>query len=105
MNAASLDSTRLEFLLESAQLLNSSLDLDSLLQHLLRTVMGCLLTGCGLVAIESEDATRFAQIRGLKGFKIGDFFDEVAARAAGIHFILPYCLFNRSPELKINREN
>ena len=89
MNAASLDSTRLESLLESAQLLNSSLDLDSLLQHLLRTVMGRLLTGRGLVAIESEDAMHFAQIRGLKGFKVGDVFDEAAARAAGIHFFYP----------------
>jgi hypothetical protein len=49
-NAFSLDSTRLEALLESAQLLNSSLDLDSLLQHLLRTVMDRLLVGRGFVA-------------------------------------------------------
>lgn len=89
----SLDSTRLEALLESAQLLNSSLDLDSLLQHLLRTVMGRLLVGRGLVAVVEKsadgDAMRLAQVRGLKGIKTGDLFDEATARAAGIHSVYP----------------
>ncbi|HEX8288731.1 MAG TPA: SpoIIE family protein phosphatase [Pyrinomonadaceae bacterium] len=89
MTAISLDSTRLEALLESAQLLNSSLDLDSLLQHLLRTVMGRLLVGRGFVAVENDGAMTLAQIRGLKGFKVGDSFDEKALRKAGIHFIYP----------------
>jgi len=87
MNHTSLDSTRLEALLESAQLLNSSLDLDSLLQHLLRTVMGRLLVGRGFVAVENERAMRLAQVRGLRGFTVGDDFDEAAIRAAGIHSI------------------
>jgi len=89
MTTTSLDSTRLEALLESAQLLNSSLDLDSLLQHLLRTVMGRLLIGRGFVAVASDGAMRLAQVRGLKGFKVGDDFDEPEVRASGIHSIYP----------------
>ena len=89
MNTTSLDSTRLEALLESAQLLNSSLDLDSLLQHLLRTVMGRLLVGRGFVAVAGDVTMRLAQVRGLKEFKVGDIFDETNARAAGIHSIYP----------------
>jgi sigma-B regulation protein RsbU (phosphoserine phosphatase) len=88
-NAFSLDSTRLEALLESAQLLNSSLDLDSLLQHLLRTVMGRLLVGRGFVAVADENTMHLAQIRGLKTLSVGDVFDEETARAAGIHFVYP----------------
>lgn len=91
VKTTSLDSTRLEALLESAQLLNSSLDLDSLLQHLLRTVMGRLLVGRGLVAVVDKgadgEAMRLAQVRGLKGIKTGELFNEAAARAAGIHSI------------------
>lgn len=87
MPATSLDASRLESLLESAQLLNSSLDLDSLLSHLLRTVMGRLVVGRGFIAVEDEGAMRLAQVRGLKGFKSGDLFDEEAMRAAGVHLI------------------
>lgn len=82
-----LDSSRLESLLESAQLLNSSLDLDSLLGHLLRTVMGRLLVGRGLIAVEDEGAMRLAQVRGLKQLKSGDFYTEELARANGIDLI------------------
>jgi sigma-B regulation protein RsbU (phosphoserine phosphatase) len=89
MNHTSLDSTRLEALLESAQLLNSSLDLDRLLQHLLRTVMGRLLVGRGFVAVSEDGKMQLAQVRGLKEFKVGDVFDEPTARAAGIHSIYP----------------
>jgi phosphoserine phosphatase RsbU/P len=87
MATPSLDPTRLESLLESAQLLNSSLDLDSLLSHLLRTVMGRLLVGRGFIAVEDEGTLRLAQIRGLKGLKVGDVYAEEAARAAGVHLI------------------
>lgn len=89
MTETSLNSSRLEALLESAQLLNSSLDLDSLLQHLLRTVMGRSLVGRGFVAVSSDGTMRLAQIRGLKGYKVGDVFDEKNARDAGIHSIYP----------------
>jgi sigma-B regulation protein RsbU (phosphoserine phosphatase) len=89
MNTTSLDSTRLEALLESAQLLNSSLDLGSLLQHLLRTIMGRLLVGRGFVAVENEGTMRIAQLRGLKGFAVGDLFDEKSLRETGVYEIYP----------------
>lgn len=89
MNNTSLDASRLESLLESAQLLNSSLDLDSLLKHLLRTVMGRTLVGRGFVAVEENGAMRYAQMRGLKAIKSGDVFDETSAREFGIHAVYP----------------
>lgn len=89
MSTTPLDATRLESLLESAQLLNSSLDLDSLLGHLLRTVMGRLLVGRGLIAVEEEGAMRLAQVRGLKGLGAGQAYDEAEARAAGAHHFYP----------------
>ena len=84
MSAKTLDATRLESLLESAQLLNSSLDFDSLLKHLLRTVMGRTLVGRGLIAVSESGKMRIAQLRGLKNLKIGDAFDERALRENGI---------------------
>lgn len=84
-----LDATRLESLLESAQLLNSSLDLDSLLKHLLRTVMGRTLVGRGLIAVSSDGKMQIAQLRGLKNFKAGDDFDEKLLRENGIISIYP----------------
>jgi len=84
-----LDPSRLEALLESAQLLHSSLDLEALLRHLLRTVMGRLLVGRGLIAVESDDGVmRLALVRGMPKFKAGDVFDEQAAREAGVPLIL-----------------
>ncbi|MBA2621263.1 MAG: hypothetical protein H0U87_08690, partial [Acidobacteria bacterium] len=87
MDKISPDASRLEALLESAQLLNSSLDLDSLLRHLLRTVMGRTLVGRGFVAVEENGAMRYAQMRGLKSIKIGDVYDAEAACAMGIHHV------------------
>jgi sigma-B regulation protein RsbU (phosphoserine phosphatase) len=84
-----LDSSRLEALLESAQLLNSSLDLEDLLKHLLRTVMGRLLVGRGVIAVEMDGVMRLALVRGTAKLKAGDAFDEAAAREAGVHLILP----------------
>ena len=52
-----LDTSRLESLLESARLLQSSLELDTILKHLLRTVMGRLLARRGLIAV-SRPVTR-----------------------------------------------
>jgi len=89
MSTTSLDASRLESLLESAQLLNSSLDLDSLLRHLLRTVMGRLLVGRGLIAVEEEGSMRVAQVRGLKGLEAGHAYDEGEARAAGVRHVYP----------------
>ncbi len=89
MSAKTLDATRLESLLESAQLLNSSLDLDSLLKHLLRTVMGRTLVGRGLIAVATDGKMKIAQLRGLKNFKAGDDFDEKLVRENGIISIYP----------------
>ena len=85
MSSKILDATRLESLLESAQLLNSSLDLDSLLKHLLRTVMGRTLVGRGLIAVSTDGKMRIAQLRGLKNLKVGDDFDEQNLRENGIN--------------------
>jgi phosphoserine phosphatase RsbU/P len=87
--APQYDPSRLEALLESAQLLHSSLDLDDLLKHLLRTVMGRLLVGRGLIAVGSGGDLRVSLIRGLPKLKVGDLFNEESARAAGVLFILP----------------
>jgi sigma-B regulation protein RsbU (phosphoserine phosphatase) len=87
MSVTTLDTSRLESLLESAQLLNSSLDLDSLLQHLLRTVMGRALVGRGFIAVSEDGAMKLAQIRGLKNLKIDDIYNEETVREAGIHSI------------------
>ena len=89
MSTPHLDSTRLEALLESAQLLHSSLNLDELLRHLLRSVMGRLLVGRGLIALEEDGVMRLALVRGFKELRAGDVFDESAARAAGVHLLLP----------------
>ncbi|CAN5595828.1 PP2C family protein-serine/threonine phosphatase [soil metagenome] len=89
MSVKTLDTSRLESLLESAQLLNSSLDLDSLLQHLLRTVMGRVVVGRGFIAVSEDGLMKLAQIRGLKNLKIGNVFDENIVREAGIYAIYP----------------
>ncbi len=76
-------------LLESAQLLHSSLDLDHLLRHLLRSVMGRLLISKALIAVEEDGTMRLALLRGLPKFAVGEMFDEEVARAAGLDVILP----------------
>src|SRR5215510_8621317 len=76
-------------LLESAQLLHSSLDLDHLLRHLLRSVMGRLLVSKGLIAVEEDGGVQLALVRGLPKFAVGEKFDEEVAQAAGLDLILP----------------
>lgn len=83
------DPSRLEALLESAQLLHSSLDLDDLLRHLLRSVMGRLLVKRGMIAVTEGRAMRLALVRGMPALKAGAVFDAEAARAAGVELILP----------------
>jgi len=83
-----LDSSRLAALLESAQLLHSSLNLDELLRHLLRTAMGRLLVSRGLIAVSDEEGMRLALVRGVGALKAGSLFDETQARKAGIELIL-----------------
>src|SRR5262245_44660965 len=87
--STSLDASRLEALLESAQLLHSSLNLDNLLRHLLRSVMGRLLVTKALIAVEENGCMKLAQVRGLAKLSVGDQFDETIARTSGIDLILP----------------
>jgi phosphoserine phosphatase RsbU/P len=84
-----LGASTLEALLESAQLLHASLNLDELLKHLLRTVMGRLLVARGLIAVSDAGGMRLALVRGLPKLKAGEGFDEAAARAGGIELLLP----------------
>lgn len=84
-----LGASNLEALLESAQLLHASLDLDDLLKHLLRTVMGRLVVGKGLIAVETDGVQRLALLRGFPKLKAGEVFDPNDARDAGVTLILP----------------
>lgn len=85
-----LDTSRLEALLESAQLLQASLDLDTLLRHLLRTVMARLLARRGLVAVRDRNGElQLALVRGVPALAVGEAFREEAARAGGIQELIP----------------
>lgn len=89
-NASKLETTleSAEALLESAQLLHSSLNLDDLLRHLLRSVMGRLLISKSLIAVAEDGAMRLALVRGLPKLSVGQEFDERLARSMGIETIL-----------------
>lgn len=77
-------------LLESTKLLQASLDLDSLLNHLLRSAMGRLLARRGVVTLADESGvSRVAIARGISGLAAGDPFDEARASGAGIGVLLP----------------
>jgi sigma-B regulation protein RsbU (phosphoserine phosphatase) len=85
----SLKASRLEALLESAHLLHASLDLDDLLRHLLRSVMGRLVVSRACIAVSEGGAMRVALSRGLQAIRPGEPFDEAVARGAGLEFLLP----------------
>lgn len=85
----SLGVSRFEALLESAQLLHSSLDLSDLLRHLLRSVMGRLVITRALIAVEEEGVMRLALVRGLPKLKVGERYNEDAVRTCGIDLIFP----------------
>jgi phosphoserine phosphatase RsbU/P len=87
--SSSLDASRLEALLESAQLLHSSLNIEDLLRHLLRSVMGRLLVSKALIAVEEEGTMRVALARGLPKLSAGEKFNEEMAGPAGLDLILP----------------
>lgn len=84
-----LSQSRLEALLESANLLHASLELDDLLRHLLRSIMGRLVVSRGLIAVEDDGDWRVALVRGFKGIEAGEPYDEARARAAGVAFFVP----------------
>lgn len=80
---------RLESLLESAKLLNSTLQRDDLLRHLMRTVMGRFLVARCAIAIKDGDSTRVAMARGSSGLTPSSLFDEETARRAGLDIFFP----------------
>jgi sigma-B regulation protein RsbU (phosphoserine phosphatase) len=82
--SATLGQSRLESLLESAKLLNSTLNLDDLLGHLLRTVMGRYLIARGVVAIQTGDASVVEVSRGAAALKKGAIFTPEAAQSSGL---------------------
>lgn len=88
MSTTNLESGRLEALLESAKLLSGSLDLDSLLSHLLRSIMGRLLVSKGCVALENEDGLHVALSKGASALKPGTRFSEPAGREAGLKYFV-----------------
>src|SRR5579872_5381671 len=84
---SSLTLSGLQALLESARLLNSSLSLEDLLRHLLRTVMGRLLVTRGLIAIEDQGQMRIELARGVPGVNKGDTFADSVAAGARLELI------------------
>jgi len=76
-------------LLESAELLHSSLDQDDLLRHLLRSVMGRLKVTRGLIAVAEKDSMLLALVRGATGLVAGAEFNEELARQAGLETLIP----------------
>lgn len=84
-----LDVSDLEALLESARMLHASLELDDLLRHLLRTVMGRLVVPRALVAVADGDRLVVSLARGCRGIAAGDVFDEARARQAGLRHFVP----------------
>jgi len=84
---SSLSLSGLQALLESARLLNSSLSLEDLLRHLLRTAMGRLLVTRGLIAIEDHGEMRVELARGVQGFSKGSVFHEADAGPAKLDLL------------------
>ncbi|MBI4852720.1 MAG: serine/threonine protein kinase [Acidobacteria bacterium] len=77
-------------LLEFTRLINTSLDLEEMLKHLLRSVLGYLLVSKGLIAIQREDGEySISLVRGLKEVKAGDRFDKDLVAKFGICKIYP----------------
>ncbi len=97
------EAAKLESLLESARLLNS-LELDDLLKHLLRTVMGRLLVTKAVIAIQRDGRLEAAFWRGISGLEKGQAFGQEDALAAGLAHHFPFgdglgCL-STGPSLK-----
>src|SRR5687767_9162071 len=84
------DSARFSGLLESAKLLHGSLELEPLLDHLLRTVMGRLLVRRALVALEGDGGDGgdrglvVAAAKGLPAIAKGSPLDREALAALGV---------------------
>jgi sigma-B regulation protein RsbU (phosphoserine phosphatase) len=76
---ANLSLSGMQALLDSVRLLNASLDLQDLLNHLARTVMGRLLVTRIAVAIEEKGEMRVALARGVPGLAKGTPLTQAAA--------------------------
>lgn len=77
---SSLSVSGAQTLLESVRLLNSSLNLQDLLSHLMRTVMGRLLVTRAAVALAEDGEMRVALTRGVAGLAKGaTLTPEIAA--------------------------
>jgi phosphoserine phosphatase RsbU/P len=83
------ETSRLESLLESAKLLNGTLDLDGLLRHLLRTVMGRLLVSKAAIALESNGRMEVSLCRGLPLLTAGSAMDADTAAGHGLAHYFP----------------
>ena len=83
------EASKLESLLESARLLNS-LELDDLLKHLLRTVMGRLLVTKAVIAIERNGQMQASFWRGVNGLEKRQTFGTAEAHDAGLAFHYPF---------------
>ncbi len=88
--ASGFDVSRLESLLESAKLLQSTLDRSQILKHLLRSVMGRVLARRGLLAIRNSQGTFEIELaRGLPSLAARSPYNEASARAAGVEHVFP----------------
>lgn len=88
--ATGFDVSRLEALLESAKLLQSTLELDLILKHLLRSVMGRLLARRGIIAVRKRGGEMKIELaRGAAALAVGSVYSEESARAAGIERFFP----------------
>ncbi len=83
------EAAKLESLLESARLLNS-LELDDLLKHLLRTVMGRLLVTKAVIAIQRDGQMEASFWRGVNGLEKRQAFGAGEALAAGLEHHYPF---------------
>lgn len=82
-------SARLAALLEASRLLHSSLDLDALLSHLLRAVMGNLLVRRAALATAEGDRFRVVVSKGCPALSAGQVVDAGGMDAAGLGEIRP----------------
>jgi len=87
--ATKFEISRLESLLESARLLNGTLQLDDLLRHLLRTVMGRLLVTRAAIGLETDGRIQVALARGLPQLKPGAPLEPYTARVLGLVHLIP----------------
>ena len=84
-----LEQSRLEALLESVRLLHSSLELDDLVRHLLRSAMGRLMARSGFIALEQANGLRLALVRGTSLLRVGDPVDQAQTAAADMQLLIP----------------